>query len=120
MNEVARDIRRITFDVSPIFSIYEEVCEYYLLATPENLQTMYDVRVRDRVKQFEMTYPLIEQGFPWNHMSEVSEDTIELISNHIGMRPIILESQLIDVLETYHMMYKYGNEYRNVPVMGVW
>lgn len=120
MNEVSKEAHYIFFDVRPIFSVYEEICQVYRLPEPENILSLYDVRVRDKVRELEATYPLIEQGYPWGNVLRFDEDELQLMTDYLGMRPIITESELIDTLEYHHMLYLSNGEFRNVPVVGVW
>lgn len=118
MNQLSKHIRYIDFDVRPFFMVYEDICQTYRLATSDNLKGLYDVRVRERVQEFEMTYPMIEQGYPWNDTFD--EDQIKLITDHLRMRPILTEFEIVDILEIHHMLYLHDGEYRNMPIVGVW
>lgn len=120
MNSISKNRRIVTFDVSPIFSVYEESLQYWKNPTPETLLSHYDMRVRDRVRELEVTYPLTERGYPWGEASGINEDELELITDYLKIRPILLGYELIEVLDTYHMFYLHDGEFHNMPFVGVW
>lgn len=120
MNQLSNEVRYIYFDVRPIFSVYEELIQFYRLPEPESIKGLYDVNVRRKIKDLEATYPMIEQGYPWGDMTGINEDELLVMSDYLGMRPLVTEPEIVHVLEYHHMMYLHNGEFRNIPVVGVW
>lgn len=121
MNEVSKEVRFFSFDVRPVFNIYEDLNQFYSFVTPERILNMYDIKVKERVKELEETYPTIEQGYPWGNLNQIDENELLLINDYIGMRPVLFRNELVDILESYHFMYMTEDgKFKNMPFKGVW
>lgn len=108
MNTTLTTTRNHSFNVEPVFKIYEQVAGFYTTPTPENIIDYYDLLVRDKLNDL-----LGESGFD-KSLQEIDDEVL-------GIKAYISMEEMIHLLNNYHMMYI--DSYcvpRNIPIKEVW
>jgi hypothetical protein len=115
---------QFNFNLQPLFKCYEETAYFYTLPNPENVMDLYDLYVGWRIK--ELNYTFEKSGLettltqPWQ-LTGLPEDVQRHVEFLLDMKPYITKDDLIDVMETFNMMYV--DDYsilRNYPIEEVW